>query len=81
MVRVAVPERSVTANGSGALLGLYDRYGLVVTNWHVVRDAAAALRQRNAEPVGDLLKGLVPVTVDEEVAHLGRVARGVQRTR
>jgi S1-C subfamily serine protease len=43
VVRVLVPERGTTANGSGALVGSYERYGLVVTNWHVVRDAAGEI--------------------------------------
>lgn len=41
IVRIVVPERDGTSYGSGALVAVNDTYGLVVTNWHVVRDAAA----------------------------------------
>jgi len=43
VVRVIAPERSATSAGSGALVAVNDRHGLVVTNWHVVRDATAAV--------------------------------------
>ena len=39
VVRVMVPERNATSHGSGTLVDTHDRYGLVVTNWHVVKDA------------------------------------------
>jgi Trypsin-like peptidase domain len=39
VARIIVPERGVTAFGSGTLVGVRDQYGLVVTNWHVVRDS------------------------------------------
>jgi S1-C subfamily serine protease len=39
VARIIVPERSVTAFGSGTLVDVRDQYGLVVTNWHVVRDS------------------------------------------
>jgi hypothetical protein len=35
-----VPEDGATAFGSGTLVGVHENRGLVVTNWHVVRDAA-----------------------------------------
>ena len=41
VVRVIAPERSATSAGSGALVAVNERHGLVVTNWHVVRDATA----------------------------------------
>jgi hypothetical protein len=37
--RVIVPEAGATAFGSGTLVDVRDQFGLVVTNWHVVRDA------------------------------------------
>jgi hypothetical protein len=40
VVRVVSPERDGTAYGSGALVAVSESFGLVVTNWHVVRDAA-----------------------------------------
>ncbi len=39
VVRVIVPEEGATSYGSGTLVDLRDQYGLVITNWHVVRDA------------------------------------------
>lgn len=41
VVRVIVPDRDGQSMslGSGALVAVADRHGLVVTNWHVVRDA------------------------------------------
>lgn len=38
VVRVVVPEGDSMSLGSGALVAVSDTYGLVVTNWHVVRD-------------------------------------------
>ncbi len=43
VVRVSVDEADGTSYGSGTLVGVHDRFGLVVTNWHVVRDAAGAI--------------------------------------
>ena len=43
MVRVAVPERDGAAYGSGALVAVNESTGLVVTNWHVVCDAAGPI--------------------------------------
>lgn len=39
VARIIVPEDGSTAYGSGTLVGVRDNHGLVVTNWHVVRDA------------------------------------------
>jgi hypothetical protein len=39
VVRVTVPEGDATAYGSGTLVDANDTYGLIITNWHVVRDA------------------------------------------
>lgn len=38
VVRVIVPERNGASLGSGSLVAVNQRYGLVVTNHHVVRD-------------------------------------------
>jgi hypothetical protein len=38
VVRVIVPEGNVTSFGSGTLVDVRDQFGLVITNWHVVRD-------------------------------------------
>ena len=40
VVRITALERGGASLGSGALVDVNDTYGLVVTNWHVVRDAA-----------------------------------------
>lgn len=39
VVRVIVPEAGATSYGSGTLIDIREKFGLVVTNWHVVRDA------------------------------------------
>lgn len=39
VVRIIAPEDGAIAYGSGTLVGIRDDHGLVVTNWHVVRDA------------------------------------------
>jgi S1-C subfamily serine protease len=39
VVRVLVEESQAHSSGSGALVAAHDRYGLVVTNWHVVRES------------------------------------------
>jgi len=39
VARIIVAENGATAFGSGTLVDVRDQYGLVVTNWHVVRDA------------------------------------------
>ncbi|MDZ7620648.1 MAG: serine protease [Patescibacteria group bacterium] len=41
VVRVIVQDESGRSHGSGALVASTDSLGLVLTNWHVVRDAAA----------------------------------------
>jgi hypothetical protein len=43
VVRVVVPERDGTAYGSGTLVAVNESSGLIVTNWHVVRDAAGPI--------------------------------------
>jgi hypothetical protein len=43
IVRIIAPESDGASYGSGALVAVNDTYGLVVTNWHVVRDAAAPI--------------------------------------
>ncbi len=39
VARIIVPERGATAYGSGTLIDVREQFGLVVTNWHVVRDS------------------------------------------
>lgn len=43
VVRVMAAERGGTSYGSGALVAVNRTHGLVVTNWHVVRDAAGGI--------------------------------------
>ncbi|MBN2291227.1 MAG: trypsin-like peptidase domain-containing protein, partial [Pirellulales bacterium] len=38
VVRIIVPERNGASLGSGTLVAVNERHGLVLTNWHVVRD-------------------------------------------
>lgn len=40
VARIVVPEGEATSYGSGTLVDVRDEYGLVVTNWHVVRDGS-----------------------------------------
>ncbi|QDU55833.1 S1 family peptidase [Aeoliella mucimassa] len=46
VVRVVTPESDGTAYGSGTLIDARDEYGLVLTNWHVVRDATGPIEVR-----------------------------------
>jgi len=39
VARIIVPEDGATAYGSGTLVDVRDKFGLVITNWHVVRDS------------------------------------------
>jgi len=43
VARIIVAERDGTSMGSGALVAVDASHGLVVTNWHVVRDAAGPI--------------------------------------
>ena len=40
VARIIVTEKVATSYGSGTLVDVEGDYGLVITNWHVVRDAA-----------------------------------------
>lgn len=39
VARIVVPEGEATSFGSGTLIDVRENFGIVVTNWHVVRDA------------------------------------------
>jgi hypothetical protein len=41
VVRIIAPEKGATAYGSGTLIDVRDQFGLIITNWHVVRDATS----------------------------------------
>ena len=43
VVRVIVPEADATSYGSGTLVDVRGQFGLIITNWHVVRDAAGSV--------------------------------------
>jgi len=43
VARIIVPERGATSYGSGTLIDARDKYGLVITNWHVVRDGTGTI--------------------------------------
>ena len=43
VARIIVPERHSMSLGSGVLVGHTEHLGLVVTNWHVVQDAAGTI--------------------------------------
>jgi S1-C subfamily serine protease len=44
VARIIVPEQGAIAYGSGTLVDVRDQYGLVVTNWHVVRDSQGIVK-------------------------------------
>ena len=41
--RIMVPEKDGISFGSGTLVAVQDKYGLVVTNWHVVQNSTQAV--------------------------------------
>ena len=41
--RIIVPQKDGTAYGSGTLVDVKGKHGMIVTNWHVVRDAAGEI--------------------------------------
>jgi len=43
VVRLIVPGHGSTSFGSGALIAVNENHGLVVTNWHVVREGAGQI--------------------------------------
>jgi serine protease Do len=43
VARIVVPEKDAVSYGSGTLVDSRGQFGLVVTNWHVVRDAAGSI--------------------------------------
>jgi hypothetical protein len=43
VARIVVPEKDGISYGSGTLVDVRGGFGLVVTNWHVVRDAAGPI--------------------------------------
>ncbi len=43
VARVVVDERTSISHGSGVLIAVHDQHALLLTNWHVVRDAAGPI--------------------------------------
>jgi hypothetical protein len=43
VVRIIVVEKDGQSLGSGTLVDVHDPYALVITNWHVIRDAAGEI--------------------------------------
>ena len=43
VARIVVPEEGATSYGSGTLIDVREGFGLVITNWHVVRDATGTI--------------------------------------
>jgi hypothetical protein len=43
VARIIVPEGPTTAYGTGTLVDVRDGFGLVITNWHVVREATGVI--------------------------------------
>ncbi len=43
VARIVVPEGGATSYGSGTLIDVRENFGLVITNWHVVRDASGTI--------------------------------------
>lgn len=43
VARIVVPEEGAISYGSGTLIDVRENFGLVITNWHVVRDATGTI--------------------------------------
>lgn len=43
VARIVVPEGDATSFGSGTLVDIRENFGMVITNWHVVRDAKGTI--------------------------------------
>jgi hypothetical protein len=43
VARITVPEKESVSMGSGTLIDARGKFGLVITNWHVVRDATGPI--------------------------------------
>jgi hypothetical protein len=44
VVRIVAPENQARSLGSGTLVHVTEKHGLVITNWHVVRDATGPVQ-------------------------------------
>jgi len=43
VARIIVPEEGAISYGSGTLIDVREKFGMVITNWHVVRDATGTI--------------------------------------
>ncbi|MDH3719151.1 MAG: serine protease, partial [Planctomycetota bacterium] len=70
MVRIVAPENQAHSLGSGTLVHVTEQHGLVITNWHVVRDATGPVQVLFAD--GFRSAGTVMKTDDEwDLAAIG----------
>jgi hypothetical protein len=49
VARIIVPQRDGTSYGSGTLVAVGEKYGLVITNWHVIQNPSAPIVVRFAD--------------------------------
>jgi S1-C subfamily serine protease len=49
VARIIVPQRDGTSYGTGTLVAAGEKYGLVITNWHVIQDPAGPIVVRFAD--------------------------------
>jgi hypothetical protein len=63
VARIVVPEGDATSYGSGTLVDVRDRFGLVITNWHVVRDGTGEVEVVFPDGYRSMAR---PLKVDEE---------------
>ncbi len=63
VARIIVPEKNGSSLGSGVLVGVNDQYGLVLTNWHVVRDGNGKV---TVVLPGGFSSGAVVVKIDRD---------------
>jgi hypothetical protein len=70
VVRIVAPENQARSLGSGTLVHVTEEHGLVITNWHVVRDATGPVQV--LFPDGFRSAGTVMKTDDEwDLAAIG----------
>lgn len=63
VARIIVPEGDATSYGSGTLIDVRDRFGLVITNWHVVRDGTGEVEVVFPDGYRSMAR---PLKVDED---------------
>lgn len=63
VARIIVPEGEATSYGSGTLIDVRDRFGLVITNWHVVRDGTGEVEVVFPDGYRSMAR---PLKVDED---------------